>query len=190
MGSIALPTRFFRQVLPAWLIGILLLALPATPEVQAAQVPSCLVGDFRLTSFDALVRSALPEAATGSITLVSGESVATQQASGAFENAYRQVTLSMLVADIPITMSFDGWKRGTLRETGPAALSVTSTEFSIDITVSVQGHSETVSLRGPGEMTLEADYECQGDLVISHTMVPSTDGGPPVRIRTESVRIN
>jgi hypothetical protein len=177
-------------MMPSSLIAILLLTATATPQARAAQqLPPCLVGNFRYTSFESLVQNVLPEG-SGSINVASGEALRSVQANGAFENSFRELTLAAVMGNTPYTMTFDGWQRGTVRESSPGRLTATTTAVSITVTISSQGISETATVNEPGEPTTVIDYECQGDRVITHATVQPTSEGPPAILRTETVRIN
>jgi hypothetical protein len=176
-------------MIPASLIAVLLLWLSAVPRVQAAQLPPCLVGNFRYASFDTLVQNVLPQA-SGSITVASGEALNTLRADGAFENTYRQLTLAATVGDTPYTMTFDGWEKGTIREAGPGRLTSTTTDASLTVTITSQGRSESTTINGPIETTASLEYECRGDRVITQMTMQPTLEGSPATMRTETVRIN
>jgi hypothetical protein len=178
-----------RRIIPAALAAMVFIAPIAPPQAQAAEMPACIVGNFRLTDYDAIIRSAMPDAPPSAMTYVSGEALESMNASGAYENTYRQLTFSMAVGAIPVTMTFDGWEKGTARESGPGRLSAATTELAVTITLSADGHSESTTLTDPTGISADLEYECQGDRVITHHLTPTVNGGPPARIRAESVRI-
>jgi hypothetical protein len=165
------------------------LVLTTPPAVHAAQLPDCLVGNFRLTNFDGLIRTAMPEVQPSSITLVSGDAVTSRQSSGAYENSYRQLTISTQLGELPMTMTFDGSDRGTMRQTGQGSLTLTPSDASFTMTLDIQGQSQQITLEGPSDISVDLTYECLDDRVITTTTIPTGDGGEPHLIRSEEVRM-
>jgi hypothetical protein len=168
-----------------FLVGLTLLPLPA----RAAQVPACLVGEWRFTNFDALLQAALPAAPEGEITILSGEAIAIQRADGSYETTYRELTLGMQIAGMPITMSFDGWERGTMREQAPGSLVTQTTETALTIAVTMQGQTERSTITGPSGASVATGYECAGDRAAFIYTVLGADGAP-AQVRVEQVRVN
>jgi hypothetical protein len=175
--------------LGAGLLTLLLLTAFAAAPAQAVQSPPCLVGTWRTTDFDAFIRATAPELPSGSANFVSGEAITTVRPDGSYENAYRQLTLGAKVGEMTMTMSFDGLEKGTVRESAPGELTITTTEGSFTMTASAEGTSQTVDMTMPGPSVQVIQYECTPSQATYYYNIPMPDGSTS-RIRGVDVRVN
>ena len=146
-------------------VALLLVAIMMPAHIAlgapSAQLPSCVVGDWRLDNPEATFRSLFASAGGIQLDGVSGDVVLSIRGDGSYEINYAQFTLDSSTSAGTSSFTLDGWIRGSFSEVQPGALVGSTTDSSVTMTSTVLGRSTTSeALSVDKEEGAPVDYDC------------------------------